>query len=62
MPVPLRVPILVFSSVYDGRPWQQISSDFVLFELPGGHYDLVTVRSNVFGAHLRDQLKRITAQ
>jgi oxalate---CoA ligase len=58
-PAPLRVPILVFSSVYDGRPWHQISSDFVLLELSGGHYDLVTVRSGVFAAHLRDQLNRV---
>jgi len=61
-PVPLRVPILVFSSIFDGRPWHEISSDFVLFELPGGHYDLVTARSRVFAAHLRDQLNRIAAQ
>jgi thioesterase domain-containing protein/acyl carrier protein len=61
-PVPLRAPILVFSSIFDGRPWHQISADFVLFELPGGHYDLVTVRSGVFAAHLRDQLNRIAAQ
>jgi oxalate---CoA ligase len=62
VPAPLRVPLLVFSSIFDGRPWRQISSDFVLFELPGGHYDLVTVRSSVFAAHLRDQLKRIASR
>ena len=58
-PLPLRVPILVFSSTFDGRPWHQVSSDFTLFELPGGHYDLVTFRSGLFAAHLQDQLKRI---
>jgi oxalate---CoA ligase len=61
VPTPLPVPTLVFSSRFDGRPWRQVSSDFTLFELPGGHYDLVTVRSSVFASHLRDQLKRIAA-
>jgi thioesterase domain-containing protein len=59
VPAPLPVPILVFSCAYDGRLWHQVSSDFTLVELPGGHHDLVTVRSDVFAAHLRDQLKRI---
>jgi surfactin synthase thioesterase subunit/acyl carrier protein len=60
-PMPLPVPILVLSSTFDGRPWHQISPDFTLFELPGGHFDLVTVRSSVFAAHLRNQLKRAAA-
>jgi oxalate---CoA ligase len=59
VPAPLRAPILVFSSSFDGRPWHKISPDFRLFELPGGHFDLVTFRSGVFAAHLRDQLKRV---
>jgi oxalate---CoA ligase len=59
VPLPVPVPILVFSSVFDGRPWHQISPDFRLFELPGGHFDFVTVHSGVFAAHLRDELKRV---
>ncbi|MGA9009849.1 MAG: alpha/beta fold hydrolase [Xanthobacteraceae bacterium] len=59
VPMALRVPILVFSCKFDGRPWHQVSPDFKLFEIPGGHYDLVTARSSVFAARLRDQLKRI---
>jgi pimeloyl-ACP methyl ester carboxylesterase len=62
VPMPLRVPILVFSCRFDGRPWHQVSPDFRLFEIPGGHYDLVTTRSSIFVAHLRQQLKRITDQ
>ncbi len=57
VPLPVPVPILVFSSTFDGRPWHQVSPNFTLFELPGGHFDLVTVRSDIFAAHLRDQLK-----
>ena len=59
VPMLLPVPILVFSAKFDGRPWHQVSPDFKLFEMPVGHYDLVTVRSAVFAAHLRDQLKEI---
>jgi surfactin synthase thioesterase subunit/acyl carrier protein len=62
VPLPVPVPILVFSSTFDGRPWHQVSPNFTLFELPGGHFDLVTVRSGIFAAHLRDQLKRIAGQ
>jgi oxalate---CoA ligase len=58
-PLPLRVPILVFSSTFQGKPWHKVSSDFTLFELPGGHYDLVTFRAGLFAAYLQDQLKRI---
>jgi hypothetical protein len=55
----LPVPIVVFSAIFDGRPWHQVSPDFKLFEVPGGHFDLVTTRSDVFAARLRDQLKDI---
>jgi acyl carrier protein len=58
-PLPLPVPILVFSSTFDGRPWHKVSPDFTLFESPGGHYDLVTFRAGLFAAYLQDQLKRI---
>jgi hypothetical protein len=59
MPMLLPVPIVVFSAIFDGRPWHQVSPEFKLFEIPGGHFDLVTARSDVFAAHLRDQLKDI---
>jgi acyl carrier protein len=60
VPMPLPVPILVFASQFDGRPWHLVSPDFRLFEMPGGHYDFLTIRSNVFAIHLQDQLKRLT--
>ena len=62
VPMPLPVPILVFSAKFDGRHWHQISPDFKLFEIAGGHYDLVTARSDVFAAHLREQLKAIVGR
>jgi hypothetical protein len=58
----LPVPIVVFSAIFDGRPWHQVSPDFKLFEVPGGHFDLVTTRSDVFAARLRDQLKDIAGR
>jgi oxalate---CoA ligase len=59
VPVQLHVPILAFSSMYDGSLWRQVSSDFTLFELPGGgHYDLVTVHLSAVAARVRDQQKR----
>jgi thioesterase domain-containing protein/acyl carrier protein len=60
IPAPLPVPILVFSSTFDGQPWQRTSEDFRLFQLPGGHFDLVTSRSGEFAAHLGDQMRRIS--
>lgn len=62
VPMPLPVSILVFSAQFNGRPWHQISPDFKLFEIAGGHYDLVTARSDVFAAHLREQLKGIVGR
>ena len=62
VPMPLPVSILVFSAQFNGRPWHQISPDFKLFEIAGGHYDLVTARSGVFAAHLREQLKGIVGR
>jgi oxalate---CoA ligase len=62
VPMPVPVPVCIFSSTFDGKPWHRISQDFTLFESAGGHYDLVTIHSSVFAAHLRDQLKRITDQ
>jgi oxalate---CoA ligase len=59
VPLPVRVPIVVFSCTFDGRPWQQISPDFRLIEISCGHFDLVTTRSDVFARHLRDRLKHI---
>ena len=60
VPMPLPVPILVFSSQFDGRPWHLVSPDFRLFEIPGGHYDFLTIGSSVFATHLQEQLKRLT--
>jgi thioesterase domain-containing protein len=52
-PAPVSVPVIVFASVLDGRPWQEISRNFELCEHPGGHYDWVTSRAFQFASHLR---------
>jgi pimeloyl-ACP methyl ester carboxylesterase len=57
-PSPLQVRMLVFSAVFDGRPWHQVSSRVTLVEAPGwGHYDLVTFRSPFFAAQVNQQLR-----
>jgi pimeloyl-ACP methyl ester carboxylesterase len=58
VPAPLNIPIAIFSSTYDGRPWQPVSPKCTLFELPGGHFELVTFRAGLFATYLRDHLKR----
>ncbi len=53
VPQPIAAPVMVFSSQYDGSKWQEISPDFALFELPGAHYDWVTVHADRFAGQLR---------
>jgi pimeloyl-ACP methyl ester carboxylesterase len=52
-PAQVFVPVVVFTSEFNGRPWQQISRNFELFEHPGGHYDWITSRASQFASHLR---------
>jgi hypothetical protein len=59
VPAPLPVPIIVFSSTYDGRPWKPLSPDVTLIESPGDHFDWVTTQSRRFAGALRDWLQRI---
>jgi thioesterase domain-containing protein/acyl carrier protein len=61
-PDPLPAPLLVLASKYDGKPWRAVSPDFTLFEQPGTHFDFVTHRADVFAAHVREHLKRVTDQ
>ena len=49
------MPVIVFSSFYDGSRWQNISSAFVLFELPGAHYDWVTIHAAMLAKHLQER-------
>ena len=56
-PAPLSVPLVVFSSEWDGVPWRTISSDFTLFQLRGGHHDWVMDRSDLFAALLKARLE-----
>jgi oxalate---CoA ligase len=55
-PTPLPVRLLVFASEYDGRDWVRLSEDAHLLEIPGQHFDLVTVRINELASNLRSWL------
>jgi len=52
-PTPVSMPVIVFASLLDGRPWQEITRNFELCEHPGGHFDWVTSRAFQFASHLR---------
>jgi hypothetical protein len=51
--VPVSIPVIVFASEFDGRPWQRITRNFELFEHPGGHYDWITLRASQFARYLQ---------
>jgi oxalate---CoA ligase len=55
-PSTLPVRLLVFASEYDGRDWVRLSRDAELLEIPGDHFDLVTVRINDLASNLRSWL------
>jgi len=52
-PAPVSIPVIVFASLLDGRPWQEISPNFELYEHPGDHFDWVTSRAFQLASHLR---------
>ena len=56
LPKPLAVPVVYFSSQFDGRPWRWISPDFKIIRVPGRHYDWVTVHAAALAHYLRDPL------
>jgi oxalate---CoA ligase len=55
-PTPLPVRLLVLASEYDGRDWVRLSGDAELVEIPGDHFDLVTVRIKDLASKLRSWL------
>jgi pimeloyl-ACP methyl ester carboxylesterase len=55
-PTPLPARLRVLASEYDGRGWARLSGDAELVEIPGGHFDLVTVRINELADNLRSWL------
>jgi oxalate---CoA ligase len=55
-PAPFPVRLLVLASEYDGRDWVRLSEDAELLEIPGDHFDLVTVRINDLASNLRSWL------
>jgi pimeloyl-ACP methyl ester carboxylesterase len=60
-PAPLAVPIVYFSSEYNGRPWERISSDLELIVEPGGHYEWVTIRAGRLARHLHSRMQGVRA-
>lgn len=55
-PTPFPVRLLILASEYDGRDWVRLSEDAELLEIPGDHFDLVTVRINDLASNLRSWL------
>ena len=55
-PTPLPVRLRVLASEYDGREWARLSPDSELREIPGVHFDLVTVRIDDLASNLRSWL------
>lgn len=58
-PVPLPVPLTLFMSEHDGRPWCELSAESVLVAVPGGHVEWVTSRAYTFAATVKARLTRI---
>jgi acyl carrier protein len=63
-PAPLAVPVVYFSSEFNGRSWKRISPDLELIVEPGGHYEWVTIRAGRLARHLlsRVQGMRVKSQ
>src|SRR5207245_3411492 len=58
-PSPLAVPLLVFSSEYEGRAWRQISPDVELINLPGSRDDWVTRHPAALMSYVRARIQSI---
>jgi hypothetical protein len=56
-PAPLAVPVVYFSSEFNGRPWKRISPDLELIVEPGGHYEWVTIRAGRLARHLLSRVQ-----
>jgi hypothetical protein len=50
------VRLRVLASEYDGRNWVRLSDDAELQELPGAHFDLVTIRIDELARRMRSWL------
>ena len=60
-PAPLAVPLIIFTSEFDGRPWTRLGRDCELFSVAGGHFDWVTIRAGAFADKLKSRLQRMRA-
>ena len=60
-PTPLSVPLIIFMSEFDGRPWCRLGRDCELFEVVGSHYDWLTIRTECFVDRLKNRLRCIRA-
>jgi oxalate---CoA ligase len=59
VPVPLAVPLLVFSNGDEGRPWRRVSADVELIDLPGRRDDSVASHAAAVASYLRARLQSI---
>ncbi len=59
VPQPLAVPLLVFSSAYEGQAWRRISTDVELIDLPGGGGDWATRHAAAVTSYLRARLQGV---
>jgi oxalate---CoA ligase len=56
-PAPLDVPVIYFSSVFDGRPWRRISPDLEVIRRPGDHFAWVEKDVVLFKQALLNRLQ-----
>ena len=59
-PAPLAAPLVVFSSEFDATPWQAVSHDLEIIEIPGNHFDWVTKRAADFALRLRSRVRDVS--
>ena len=60
-PSPLSLPLMIFTSEFDGRPWCQLGRDCELFDVVGNHYVWITNRAYDFADRLKNRLQLIRA-
>jgi oxalate---CoA ligase len=60
-PAPLSLPLIIFTSEFDSRPWCRLGCDCELFEVVGNHYDWITTQADAFADRLKRRLRRIRA-
>ena len=55
---PLQVPLILFVSQFDGRPWCRLSRDSRLYKMWGDHFVWVSAQAGAFAERLKNRLGR----